>query len=447
MPQKILLVSQVYPPDPAAVARVMGDVGAELNARGNDVVVLTSDRGYDDPSTRFPSREVSHGVDVRRLPFCSFGKQSITFRLLGGVSFTLQAFLHALLLPGLDTVVVSTAPPMASFVGWCVGVLRRVRVVYWPMDLNPDQAVALGFAREGSLSVRLLEWLNRAVLRRADVVIALDRAMARRLERKRPIGDKLVIVPPWAEEDAPAAVPPQENPFRVAHGLIGKRVIMYAGTLGLANPVTTLLKAAERFEDRSDLVFLFVGGGAGMSEVRARNRPNVRWLPYQPFEQLPYSLSAGDVHVVSLGDDMAGIVHPCKVYGAMARGRPVLYVGPPHSHVTEMLDDATFGWQVRHGDVAGAVGVIREILEADGTALEQMGEHGRKLVERDRTRSVSCGRVCDAIEGAARPGGKGEDSALNDASDERPRIHAADAKPILRRDADVSTQPVEGRAR
>jgi len=326
-------------------------------------------------------------------------------------------------------------------------VLRRVRVVYWPMDLNPDQAVALGFAREGSLSVRLLEWLNRAVLRRADVVIALDRAMARRLERKRPIGDKLVIVPPWAEEDAPAAVPPQENPFRVAHGLIGKRVIMYAGTLGLANPVTTLLKAAERFEDRSDLVFLFVGGGAGMSEVRARNRPNVRWLPYQPFEQLPYSLSAGDVHVVSLGDDMAGIVHPCKVYGAMARGRPVLYVGPPHSHVTEMLDDATFGWQVRHGDVAGAVGVIREILEADGTALEQMGEHGRKLVERDRTRSVSCGRVCDAIEGGARPGGKGEDSALNDASDERPRIHAADAKPILRRDADVSTQPAEGRAR
>jgi glycosyltransferase involved in cell wall biosynthesis len=373
-------------------------VAAELAARGHEVAVLSSDRGYDDPSARYPSRERSHGVDIARLPFCSFGKQSIAFRLLGGVSFTLQAALRALLLPGLETIVVSTAPPMASFVGWVVGALRRVRVVYWPMDLNPDQAIALGFARERSVSARVLEWLNRAVLRRADVVIALDHAMGRRLDRKHPIGDKLVVVPPWAEDDDLSEVRPEENPFRAAHGLEGKRVIMYAGTLGLANPVNTLLDAAEQFEDETSLVFLFVGGGAGMSDVRARNRPNVRWLPYQPFEQLHYSLSAGDVHVVSLGDAMAGIVHPCKVYGAMARARPILYVGPSESHVTEMMDEATFGWQVRHGDVAGAVAVIRAILDADRADLERLGEQGRALIERGRTRRISCGRVCDAIE-------------------------------------------------
>jgi colanic acid biosynthesis glycosyl transferase WcaI len=379
---------------------VVGDVGAELAARGNDVLALTSDRGYDDPSARYARRERSAGVDIRRLPFCSFGKQSIAFRLLGGVSFTLQATLHALLLPGLDTIVVSTSPPMASFAGWVVGALRRVRVVYWPMDLNPDQAIALGFAREGALTVRLLEWLNRAILRRADVVIALDQAMGRRLERKSPIGDRLVVVPPWAEEDDPSEVPPHENPFRAAHGLDGKRVIMYAGTLGLANPVRTLLEAAERFEHERDLVFLFVGGGAGMSEVRARNRPNVRWLPYQPFDQLRYSLSAGDVHVVSLGDAMAGIVHPCKVYGAMARGRPILYLGPSESHVTEMMEEATFGWQVRHGDVAGAVAAIRAILDAEPGSLERLGKRGRALIERQRTRRISCARVSDAIESA-----------------------------------------------
>jgi hypothetical protein len=393
----------------------MGDVGAELAARGHDAVVLTSDRGYDDPTARYPSRERSGGVEIRRLPFCSFGKQSIAFRLLGGVSFTLQSTLRALLLPGLDTIVVSTAPPMASFVGWVVGALRRVRVVYWPMDLNPDQAIALGFAREGALTVRVLEWLNRAILRRADVVIALDHAMARRLEQKRPIGEKLVVVPPWAEDDDLPEVRPQDNPFRAAHGLAGKRVIMYAGTLGLANPVRTLLEAAEQFEEEPELVFLFVGGGAGMQEIRSRNRPNVRWLPYQPFDQLHYSLSAGDVHVVSLGDAMAGIVHPCKVYGAMARARPILYLGPSESHVTEMMDEATFGWQVRHGDVAGAVTVIRDILEADGMSLERLGDRGRELIERNRTRRISCGRVCDAIEGAqvtqlAPRGGSGSSS-------------------------------------
>jgi hypothetical protein len=383
----------------------MGDVAAELAARGVDVAVLTSDRGYDDPTVKYPPRSDSEGVRVRRLPFCSFGKQSIALRLLGGVSFTLQAALRAMLLPRLGTVVVSTSPPMASIVGLLAGAVRRARVVYWPMDLNPDQALALGWAREGSRSVRVMEWLNRAILRRADVVIALDHSMAERLARKQPVAHKLVIVPPWPEEDDVRDVPPLENPFRASHGLNGKRVILYSGTLGLANPVTTLLEAAEQFEDRQDLVFLFVGGGAGMNEVRARNRPNVRWLPYQPFDQLRYSLAAGDVHVVSLGDAMAGIVHPCKVYGAMARGRPILYLGPPASHVTEMMAEADFGWQVRHGDVAGAVAVIRDILAADPASLAQLGTRARTLIEGRRTRRISCGRVCDAIQAVDRDAG------------------------------------------
>jgi colanic acid biosynthesis glycosyl transferase WcaI len=400
--EKALLVSQVFPPDPAAVARVMGDVGAELAMRGHEVVALTSDSGYDDPTVKYPSRSVADGVRVRRLPFCSFGKQSIAFRLLGGVSFTLQAILRALMLSGLGTIVVSTSPPMAAFVGLIVGAMRRVRVVYWPMDLNPDQAIALGVAREESLFVRVLEWMNRAILRRADVVIALDQAMARRLQAKQPVDDRMVVVPPWPEEDDVRDVPPGENPFRAAHGLERKRVILYSGTLGLANPVSTLLQAAEQFEDRAELVFLFIGGGAGMAEIRSRNRPNVRWLPYQPYDQLRYSLAAGDVHVVSLGDAMAGIVHPCKVYGAMARGRPILYLGPPASHITEMMAEADFGWQARHGDVAGAVRIIRAIVDAESRSLAALGARARALIEGRRTRRISCGRVCDAIESAGR---------------------------------------------
>src|SRR6478736_4044011 len=116
--------------------------------------------------------------------------------------------------------------------------------------------------------VRALEWLNRAVLRRADTVVALDQAMARRLTAKRPVASKIVIVPPWGEEDDVTPVAPEENPFRKQHGLEGKRVVMYSGTLGPSNPVTTLLAAAEQFEDDPRLVFLFVGGGTGMAEVR-----------------------------------------------------------------------------------------------------------------------------------------------------------------------------------
>ena len=95
---------------------------------------------------------------------------------------------------------------------------------------------------------------------------------------------------------------------------------------------------------------------------------------------------------------MAGFVHPCKVYGAMARGRPILYLGPPASHVTEMMAETEFGWQVRHGDVEGAVAAVREILAADSASLERLGARAQALIEGRRTRRISCGRVCDAIE-------------------------------------------------
>jgi glycosyltransferase involved in cell wall biosynthesis len=399
MRRKILLVSQVYAPDPAAVARLIADVGAELARRGNEVVVLTANRGYDDPDVKYASSLADDGVEIRRLPLCSFGKGSMFLRVLGGLSFTVQAAFRSLLIPGLDTVVVSTSPPMASLAAVVLGTLRRVRVVYWPMDLNPDQVVALGLASDRSPSVRVFEWLNRAILRRADIVIALDRAMARRLERKRSVAAKLVIVPPWPEEDDVEAVPHAENPFRRQHGLDGKTVIMYSGTLGPSNPVTTILEAAERFEHDRRVVFLFVGGGTGMAEVKSRNRPNVRWLPYEPLSRMRFSLSAGDVQLVSLGDGMGGIVHPCKVYGAMATSRPILFLGPPDSHVSEMMSECAFGWEVRHGDVDGAVQAIREIADAGARALQEMGARARELVARNRTRRISCGRVCDAITG------------------------------------------------
>jgi hypothetical protein len=63
-----------------------------------------------------------------------------------------------------------------------------------------------------------------------------------------------------------------------------------------------------------------------------------------------------------------------------------------------MMAQASFGWQVRHGDVAGAVAALREILAADAESLERKGELARDLIQRDRTRRISCGRVCDAIE-------------------------------------------------
>lgn len=403
MPRHVVLISQVYSPDPAAVGRLMADVATALAQRGNRVTVFTADRGYDNPAVRYTSAVTAEGVDVRRLPFSSFGKRSLALRACAGLSFVLQAALRTVLLRDVDTVVVTTAPPMGALSGVIAATLRRVRLIYWPMDLNPDQVLALNLATPKSRMVRLLEWCNRAVLKRASVVVALDQFMAKRLERKRAVADKLVVIPPWGEADEIADVPRESNPFREQHGFGNKKVIMYSGTLGPSNPVDTLLDAAREFENDQRALFVFVGGGTGMQQVREEKRANILCLPYEPIERMRFSLCAADVHVVSLGDSMAGIVHPCKVYGAMTAGRPILFLGPDEAHVTEMMAERDFGWHVRHGDVNAMIAVLRHIVDSDVAALREKGATGRELIDVSRARRVSCSRVCDVIEAGTTP--------------------------------------------
>src|SRR5439155_1950251 len=140
----------------------------------------------------------------------------------------------------------------------------------------------------------------------------------------------------------------------------------------------TLLDAAVRLKDDPGIKFLFVGGGIGKREVeqyiQQYNLSNVVSLPYQPLEDLRYSLSAADVHVVSLGGDMVGIIHPCKVYGAMAVARPILFLGPRPSHISDLLEQHEFGRHISHGDVDAAEKAVMDFYNTDRDELLRMGE-------------------------------------------------------------------------
>jgi colanic acid biosynthesis glycosyl transferase WcaI len=398
----ILLISQVYVPDPASSGQHMAGAAAELARRGHRVVVVTASNGYDDPSIVYPRREVLDGVEVRRVPFSSFGKGSIRARLAGGLIFLAQAIAHGLTLPRLDIVIVTTPPPMASLAALVVAFFRDVRVRYWLMDLNPDQAVALGFVRRDARSVRLLEWLNRRILARADDVIVLDRFMADRVVAKYPaVRTRLTILPPWPLHDAAEPLSHDRNGFRAAHGLQGKFVVMYSGNHTPANPLSTLLHAAIQLESEKKLEFVFVGGGLGKREVEACGTSNIQSLPYQPLSALHESLSAADLHVVSIGEAVVGMVHPCKVYGAMAVARPILVFGPAENHIADLLREHRIGWHVRHGDVAGTLAALAEARAMSASEWEAMGRRAQQVVVESLSREKLTSALCDVL---LRPG-------------------------------------------
>jgi glycosyltransferase involved in cell wall biosynthesis len=102
-----------------------------------------------------------------------------------------------------------------------------------------------------------------------------------------------------------------------------------------------------------------------------------------------------------MGDAMVGIVHPCKVYGAMAVGRPVLFLGPPRCHVADILAEHRIGWQAAHGDAASLVELVLRILATDRASLGEMGRRAQRAVAERFGRERLCGRFCDVLERGA----------------------------------------------
>jgi glycosyltransferase involved in cell wall biosynthesis len=421
---KLLIISQVYPPDPAAVGQQFGDVAEEMVRRGWQVQVWTAARGYEDPSVRYPRQELRSGVRVSRLPWSSFGKGSIAVRLLAQLFFMVQAMLRALVTPAPTAILVSTSPPFAGFGGCLLSLLRRVPLVWWVMDVNPDQMVTSGRLSARSLVARMFDWMNRRTLLRSRDVIVLDRFMRDRILQKASVEKKIHVVPPWPHDNVLADIPHDANPFRRQHGLADSFVVMYSGNHGYSTPLDTLLTAAEQLRQESRLKFVFIGGGVIKKEIDAmvarEAPPNILSLPYQPLADIRYSLSAADVHVVSIANEGVGIVHPCKVYGALAIGRPVIALAPAASYAADILDKHPVGWLIEHGEVERLVALLKELLTMPGEELATMGQAAKEAVRECYSRDRLLGRVCDIVEGM--PGG-------------------SDAQAIERRSADSRRQP------
>ena len=401
-PRKTLLIlTQGYPPDPMSVGQHLSDVARGMARRGHRVVVLTSERGYDDPTVRYPRFELQDGVEVRRLPFSSFGKASIPKRLAAASLFLAQCAAAGLRERDLGAMLVSTVPPLTGTAALPARFLRRVPLAYWVMDMNPEQLIALGKLDARSPVSLGLEAANRTLLRAAELVIALDRFMEERLLEKASIAGRLLVVPPWPHEEHLSPVAHADNPWRAKHGLQGKFVFMYSGNHSPSNPLRTLLDATLAFKTDPRVQFLFVGGGQGKREVEAHiadhGAHNVRSLPYEPLDQLRWSLSAADVHLVALGDPFVGVIHPCKVYGAMTVARPVLFLGPRPSHIDDLLSSGGFGRRTPHGDVKAAARALREIVTTPEPELRAMGERGRACLQTTMSQRVLVERVCGRL--------------------------------------------------
>jgi len=391
----ILLITITYPPEIGGGQQWIYELAVSLQSRGHEVTVLTGYPRYNlsviPPQYRhgWHMSEDLGGVPVRRIRVPAFPRSSKLARGLEHFAFGAWLGTAALFAPRADVALVFSPPLPLPWFACLVGRLRHVPVVVNIQDLFPREAIELGMLTNRWL-IRGFEGMEREVHRMAAAITVHSPGNREHVIRHGGAAERVYVTYNWADTDRirPA---PRQNDFARQHGLLDRFVVSYAGTMGWAQDMTTIVDAAECLRDRSDILFLLVGDGVQKQQAQARSETlgltNILWLPMQPAAIYPQILVASDMSMINLNAHLRTHVVPSKLLNIMAAGRPVAASLPAESDARSIIDEAGCGISVPAGDGQALAAAILK-LAAEPDLAHEMGLRGRAYVEAHFARPV-----------------------------------------------------------
>ena len=402
---KILIITQVFYPDPVSVSQHLTDLASKLIEEGNEVTVYTSCYPYEEKNQRYISSEDFNGISIQRLWQSSFGKGSTLKRIIDFLtySFTISIKLLFIKRREFELIIGTTVPPLLSYVGVLVSKIKGIKFLYWVMDLQPELSISSGLIKNNSLTAMFFTNLGNYIIRNSNIIISLDRFMSEYLYSRGASRGSVKTIAVWPVIDEVYKGYRMSNPFRLENSFGNKIVIMYSGNHAYVHQLDTLLETAFILKENSLFLFVFVGGGVrrkDVSEFKEKNKlKNIIQLPFQPRENIHNSLGSSDIQVVILGDGQVGYTHPNKVYGAMYIGKPILYIGPAESHVADLLSDLDGNISVRHGESQILAAKIVNLFSMSWDEINKIGQNNLIFANNNFHPDVLKEKMINAIRG------------------------------------------------
>ena len=262
---------------------------------------------------------------------------------------------------------------------------RDAHLVNWLQDLYPEVAGAVGVPLMNGIVGHGLAALRNRSLRRARANVAISTGMAERLHRLGLPPYRIAVIANWSDDETIRPLARADHPLRRAWQLEDKFVVGYSGNLGRTHDVETVLTAADRLRQRTDIVFVFIGGGTQFDAIKRRIgrtglSATVRFFPYQEREALPLSLTLPDLHWLSLRPALEGLIFPSKFYGIAAAGRPVLALAGADGEIARLLERHGGGVTVEPDDADKLTQTIVELAGAP-VRCEAMGRRARAMLD------------------------------------------------------------------
>jgi colanic acid biosynthesis glycosyl transferase WcaI len=403
--RRAIFLNRFFYPDHAATSELLSDLAFALGQRGFRITVITSRLHYETAAAALPPRDSIDGVEIWRVWTSKRGRQRLTGRSLDYLSFYLAAAWRLWRLARVgDIIVAKTDPPLLSVMAATIARLRGARLVTWLQDIFPEVAEVLKVGGGlGGVAFRLMRPFRNWSLHSAHTNVVVGEGMATRLMGQGIARETIRVIPNWSDGALILPIAAAENELRKSWALNDRFVVGYAGNLGRAHDVATIIEAMTLLQERAtespaddiarQIMFVFIGGGVQCArlerEVLQRRLANVRVHPYQPRQHLAETLGVVDVHLVSLNPKLEGLIVPSKFYGIAAAGRPTLFVGAPDGEIALLVEEARCGFTVAPGDGTALMDRILQ-LARDPELCASMGERARAAFEQrwDKERAV-----------------------------------------------------------
>ena len=365
---KIFLHTMYYLPDFGSAPVLMDELARYLAGAGHEVEVVTTmprERG-EEFGGLFYSRRETDGFTVKR--FWASRSPHPLGRLLAWNIYTAGALVNLLAVRPGDVLFLRTPPLQLGLPAFWARALGRARVLVNVQDIHPDLAIESGILRNPA-GIAFAKALERWVYGLADRIAVISDGFARNLRGKGVPEAKLAVLPNWVDTDF-LKPGPKDNPVARRHGLAGKFVVMYSGTISISSNRTLerALEAARLLAAEREILFVVVGEGLKKEALRERaaalGLANVAFLPFQPYSDLPDLLASSDVLLVPLDRAKSDLSVPSKLYTFMAAGRPILGLAAPGSEVARLLRENDCGVAAPPDDPDEIAAAVRGLAAA-----------------------------------------------------------------------------------
>lgn len=400
---RILFISHYFPPEVNAPANRTHEHARRWVADGHDVTVITGvpnhPRGEIFPGyrNRLLQEEQVDGIRVLRTWTYVTPNEGFLRRTLNYVLFAAAAVLASLRVRRPDLVVATSPQFFVGLAGAAIARLHRRPFVLEVRDLWPDSIVQLGQLRNRS-AIRFLERIETLLYRSAAGIVVNTRAFIDHIARRGIPHERIELVYNGIDPTLFAPRGPDRELLR-AHGLAGRWIAAYIGTLGLAHGLDTVLAAAERMRGQ-DVTFLFIGDGADRARLEAeaarRDLGHVRFLGMRPRAEIPAWIASVDCLLVLLRDlPVFETVIPSKIFEFCAQERPVVVAA--RGEIRRLVEEAKAGFVVDPEDGEQLAAVLEQVRAHPEEAAAR-ARAGREWVDQGFQRDVLARKMAAFLE-------------------------------------------------